>query len=366
MRSLLIVALVLVVAACGTSSNDPDSNSEPVVVEGELVYAERLEGANTYTCSTCHALTEPAPDGITRPGHAIGGAPDRPSFKNGRVDSFLAAVNSCVTEWMVGEPWAEDDAEFVALRDYLRDGGDATEALTFEIVDPPADLTGGDAEAGQARFDTSCSVCHGEGGGGTNKAPPIAGRELDRQYVADRIRLSGETTSEVYDDLIGGRMPFFAASRLDDQEVLDIVAYVATSEMVAPGNNINAAPNNVNNVNNGELRECGATHAKIGQSLQFSNLFHDVSGTATIVDDCTIEITDFTYDGTGIDVRIYAGVGGNYHNGFAISPDLLAPQPYDGATLTVQLPVDRTLDEVDGLSVWCVAVGSSFGDGLFQ
>jgi hypothetical protein len=32
----------------------------------------------------------------------------------------------------------------------------------------------------------------------------------------------------------------------------------------------------------------------------------------------------------------------------------------------ITLPSGRSLDEVDGLSVWCVPVGVSFGDGLFS
>ena len=91
-----------------------------------------------------------------------------------------------------------------------------------------------------------------------------------------------------------------------------------------------------------------------------------MSGTAEIIDDCTIEISDFTYDGTGLDVRIYAGVGGNYADGFPISPDLLRPTAYDGESLTLTLPDDKTLDDLDGLSVWCVDVARSFGDGMFE
>lgn len=366
---LLVVSLLLLVACGGNNDSNlsnNDLNNDGGEVRGEDVYAQRLEGANTFTCSTCHALSEPSPDGITRPGHPIGGAPERASFKNGRVDSFLEAANSCITEWMGGTAWTEDSPEFVALRDYLTDAGDDTAELTFEIVPPPADLTGGDPEAGLARFDETCSVCHGLGGGGTNQAPPIAGRNLELDYIAERIRLSGSATSPTYDDLTGGRMPFWAADRLSDQDVIDIAAYIAGSEMVEPGNNINVNPNNANNTNNTPGRDCDSTHAKIGQSMEFSTLFHDVAGTATIFDDCTIEITNFTYDGTGIDVRIYAGLGGNFGSGFPISADLLSPEPYAGATLTLQLPEDRTLDDLDGLSVWCVDVGISFGDGTFQ
>lgn len=39
--------------------------------------------------------------------------------------------------------------------------------------------------------------------------------------------------------------------------------------------------------------------------------------------------------------------------------------PYSGETVYAQLPSSRSLDEFDGLSVWCVPVGISFGDGRF-
>ena len=43
-------------------------------------------------------------------------------------------------------------------------------------------------------------------------------------------------------------------------------------------------------------------------AAELEEYFHDVSGTAEIVDDCTVIIHDFTYDGTGLDVRIYGGI----------------------------------------------------------
>ena len=111
-------------------------------------------------------------------------------------------------------------------------------------------------------------------------------------------------------------------------------------------------------------RECAATHAEVGHATTLSERAHDVRGTATIVDDCTIELTNFTYDGRGLDVRIYAAHGGDYANGFAISNDLLGTA-YSNETLRVQLPEGMTLDDLDGVSVWCVEAGVSFGDGLF-
>ena len=111
---------------------------------------------------------------------------------------------------------------------------------------------------------------------------------------------------------------------------------------------------------------CDSTHSRVGQTAVLSTDFHGTTGTATIVDDCTIVVEMFGYDGTGIDVRFYGGVDRNYRDGFAISDDLLQSGGYSGATLTLNVPAGRTLDEINSLSLWCVAARVSFGDGMFM
>ena len=51
--------------------------------------------------------------------------------------------------------------------------------------------------------------------------------------------------------------------------------------------------------------------------------------------------------------------------GFSMSGDIRRSGGYNGDTVFAQLPEGRTLDELDGISVWCVPVATSFGDGLF-
>jgi hypothetical protein len=114
-------------------------------------------------------------------------------------------------------------------------------------------------------------------------------------------------------------------------------------------------------------RECTSTHSKIGQTGELSTIAHSVSGTVTVVDDCTIEITNFNYDGLGLVVEIYAGIDSDYTppTGFAISRDL-AGTSFENETLTVQLPTGKTLDDLNGISVWCSDVYISFGDTLIN
>jgi hypothetical protein len=106
-------------------------------------------------------------------------------------------------------------------------------------------------------------------------------------------------------------------------------------------------------------------NAKVGKMLTLSSLGHAVSGKATVVDDCTIELTNFNYDGGGRpDVYVWGGKSGDYKAGFRTGDNLFGT-PRSNATVTVNLKVGD-LDNLDGISIWCEGARVSFGDGLFN
>lgn len=116
---------------------------------------------------------------------------------------------------------------------------------------------------------------------------------------------------------------------------------------------------------NVSLGGCAATHPSVGYTAQLSTLGHNVHGTATIVDDCTIAVSGFTYDGGGLsNVRFYAGTGGDYANGFSIS-DNIHGKSYSNNLIVIHL-ANVSLDSFDGIAVWCVEAGADFGDGTFS
>jgi cytochrome c553 len=401
MRSRAASFAVFAVLASGCAADGDDGPTE--MMPGERVYREPVADGNTFTCATCHSIDDDD-DAYRRPGHALGDAAARPNYKNGQLADMRDAVNSCLTEWMNAEPWSADDVRWIDLEQYLRAlaPGDAP-AVDIRIVAPADDLAGGDATRGREVFDATCAGCHDEGGTGTNLAPAVAGLGLDPGYVATRVRTSGRSNSAVYPGLTGGVMPFWAADRLSDDELRDIVAWLARSE--GPSDDGNASDDDGNagdddgtpgdggpsddgsataegtddgsataegtddgndSSTTGDLpSNCPATHPHVGWIADLDSIFHGVGGRAEIVDDCTIVIHDFTYDGTGIDVRIYGGLGGDYDDGFAMTEDLLLPGGYDGVLLEAVLPEGRTLDDLDGISVWCVDVGVDFGSGTF-
>jgi len=104
-----------------------------------------------------------------------------------------------------------------------------------------------------------------------------------------------------------------------------------------------------------------STHPLVGSSAIFSDIAHDISGTLTVIDDRTLQVTNFNYDGGGVVVFFYTGIDGNFRDGRPIGPQLNGRR-YTNETITLTLPDDLTLDDFDGLSVWCVPFSFSFGD----
>ncbi len=106
-------------------------------------------------------------------------------------------------------------------------------------------------------------------------------------------------------------------------------------------------------------------HAKVGQVATFTTYYHGVSGTAHIVNNHTIELRNFTYDATGIDVRVIVSPNASFSPYTVISEDLLGPA-FSNATLTLTVPGSIDLNYVSYISIWCVPLGINFGDGMFQ
>lgn len=114
------------------------------------------------------------------------------------------------------------------------------------------------------------------------------------------------------------------------------------------------------------VQACGGkTSAKVGKTLNLSTRGHGVSGTATVIDDCTIQLSNFNYDGGGLpDVYVWGAKGGNYSGGFRIGSNLFGT-PRSNATVQVSLQAGD-IDKLDGISIWCEGARASFGDGLFN
>jgi hypothetical protein len=110
-------------------------------------------------------------------------------------------------------------------------------------------------------------------------------------------------------------------------------------------------------------------YARGGWVASLSRLQHGVSGTVTIVDERTLRITGFNYDGGG--PQVYAYLGSDNSNaaflaGKTIGRRLNGGGAFVNATLELQLPEGQTLDGYTALSIWCADFRVNFGSGSFQ
>ncbi|WP_053982136.1 DM13 domain-containing protein [Marinagarivorans algicola] len=369
-------------SASSTPSTTSSSSSQPVEPSlsdtGRAIYEKPL-GGSRFACADCHALDENADQlddkGFRRAGHPIGDALRRPHFKNTQLTAFVDAANSCLDEWMgTTITWNNNTEEYLALAAYLTANdtgtGDAP-ALSFTLKPTGVPSEQGSVAAGAAAFNKTCAVCHGKDGVWDNNPLGIDIRYItdsaaDAAAVARKVRRSGSSDSPVYQDLVGGIMPFWSAERLTDQELADITAFLASTRIDAEPTTPTTPPTTGST--------CDATSARIGQTAELRTLQHGVSGTATIVDDCTIKISNFNYDGQGVDVEFYASANiaefaNNNGSYYSITPNrnfLRQSQPYVNEEVIITLPAGRTLDTIGAISLWCVDFDIDFGSGSFQ
>lgn len=111
------------------------------------------------------------------------------------------------------------------------------------------------------------------------------------------------------------------------------------------------------------MTDCDATHERVGWTAELTGYFHDVAGTVEAVDDCTLELREFTFDGTGLNVRFVTSTDPEFGDYTSLSEDLRLSGGYAGDTLSFPLTEGMSLDDVDFVSIWCVPAGANFGDG---
>jgi Electron transfer DM13 len=111
------------------------------------------------------------------------------------------------------------------------------------------------------------------------------------------------------------------------------------------------------------------TSPKVGWRAELSTIEENVSGSVTIIDDDTIRIDDFMYDGGGISVYFYLGASDTataFKSGLLIGTELVGTT-FDGSQppLMIDLPAGETLEGQHAISVWCKVANVSFGSGEF-
>jgi len=103
----------------------------------------------------------------------------------------------------------------------------------------------------------------------------------------------------------------------------------------------------------------------VGWTAELIGTAHDVAGTAVIVDEDTIEIRDWVYDGGGLNARIYLlPDGADFDNEYELTDNLVG-SPSNGETLVLDIPPD-SFEDWNLITLWCVPAAVSFGSGVFE
>lgn len=111
---------------------------------------------------------------------------------------------------------------------------------------------------------------------------------------------------------------------------------------------------------------CESTHSLVGESreLRVSNIY-GISGTVTIISDCEIQFSNFSYNGSGPAVSIYGGLNSDFASGLSLSAPIQG-RSFNGETFSVFLPEGATLDEFNSFSVWCFQFDIDFSSASFN
>jgi|GEM_PF-784672 len=110
----------------------------------------------------------------------------------------------------------------------------------------------------------------------------------------------------------------------------------------------------------------GDAYPRAGWVADLHHGAHDAEGFAVIIDERTIQVDYFTYDGTAPAVYFYLGETNTqqgFINGIPIGPELVSA--YDDETVVVQLPEGQTLDGYSAISVWCEEFNANFTSASF-
>lgn len=381
-----------------TPTPTPFRGDPVMLAEGKMLFenAHRGRNGNGFSCIICHDTGVDGESGIKRAGHTMMNAFNRPSWKNGNVNNLLEAVNTCLSDWMNADTLSEDDLLWDALETYIRSisPDPNSKPISIQIVSPPNPPTGGNYERGAAIIQSlACIDCHGrdlrgvmdEGGG--LLAPYLVSRPeipLDHEYITAKIRLSGSNQSGSYEDLTyGGNMPFWGANRISDQDVRDIAEYIAVASRWTPVPQDTATPTFTPTATP-TPNPAQPTPTPVPAGIQpgwvadfGTGNAHRVGGKVRVLDEDTLQMENFQYDGGGIAVALYLikATGQNFSSAegragvtilnFTLGECYGLNSTCTDGNFTVDIPERFNLSDYTHISVWCVPVGVSFGHGRF-
>jgi len=196
-----------------------------IALTGTPATAQDLErGADLYRlCAMCHGADGDGRHDALAP--SIGGLPEwyvqaqLRKFQSGargtHFDDIAGMRMRPMSMWLSGDEDVANVAAYVA---------------SLPRHHPEPQLTGGDPEAGKAKY-VPCIACHGVNGEGNPalNAPPLVGLSDWYQFTALKNFKAGVRGTNPKDPT-GSLMRPMSMTLADDQAILDVIAYIMTLE----------------------------------------------------------------------------------------------------------------------------------------
>ena len=230
---MLIPILALCIVAIGSCSGAPpieapepataQASNDPLAhtVAGDVVSTD-LERGKAYftTCLACHGTHGEGNQGMHGPNltkldfdYLLLQMRNYRTYVRGGKDDFYGWQMNGRASALPGDPAVRDVIAFIQTLP------DTSAAPTIK----------GDVEAGRTLYERHCESCHGVHGEGVAalSAPGLAG--LDDWYQLQQLENYRKGIRGVADgDIAGKRMKPYAVALKNDQELRDVVSYIAT------------------------------------------------------------------------------------------------------------------------------------------
>jgi thiosulfate dehydrogenase len=219
-RAIILVAA----AACGGGDPVPAAEFGRQIFENPRLSADP---ANTYSCSTCHAVTPADPTRLD-PGYTLYDVAFRGRWWGGQEAELIDAASFCYTAFMQSESrFAADDPKAKALYEYLASisPDQPSPALPLSEVRYVLEVDRGDAARGAAVYAAACQRCHGAFGTGDGKLGDDS-PTLPAAWANYATKYPGQSVSQLVIEKIrhgafygiGGTMPPYSLEALSDAD----------------------------------------------------------------------------------------------------------------------------------------------------
>lgn len=190
-----------------------------VLLAAAAAAEKALPPENLVYCTVCH--------GADMKGNAVIEAPRLSGMDGWYIERQLTAFRN---GWRGAK---EEDTAGMEMRPMAAALGDeeiaqAAAYVAATMSPPPEPTIHGDTARGRRLYET-CAACHGAAGDGQPElgAPALTG--LDDWYLARQLAsFQGGLRGSVEEDLAGRQMAAAAATLADEQDILDVVAYINT------------------------------------------------------------------------------------------------------------------------------------------